>query len=212
MRYSEDIDLVQTNSGKIKPIMQALHDKLDPWLGKPKTEINFGRAKMFYRFETEIPPIKSMRIKIEINTRKHFSILGLQKKLFKIENDWFLGNSEVTTYSLEELLGTKLRALYQRKKGRDLFDLASAIELLSMNPEKVIKCFQGYMQDGNTKVSRAEFEANLSKKLKDPYFLEDTTPLLSADAKFNLLQSAKNVHSVLISKLQGEPWKEALMA
>ncbi len=68
------------------------------------------------------------------------------------------------------------------------------------------------MQDGNTKVSRAEFEANLSKKLKDPYFLEDTTPLLSADAKFNLLQSAKNVHSVLISKLQGEPWKEALMA
>ncbi len=132
MRYSEDIDLVQTNSGKIKPIMQALHDKLDPWLGKPKTEINFGRAKMFYRFETEIPPIKSMRIKIEINTRKHFSILGLQKKLFKIENDWFLGNSEVTTYSLEELLGTKLRALYQRKKGRDLFDLASAIELLSI--------------------------------------------------------------------------------
>jgi len=28
---------------------------------------------------------------------------------------------------LEELLGTKLRALYQRRKGRDLFDLAVAL-------------------------------------------------------------------------------------
>src|SRR5579864_2335774 len=62
MRYSEDIDLVQTKTGKIKPIMQALHDKLDPWLEKPKTEINYGRAKMFYRFETEIPPIRTMRV------------------------------------------------------------------------------------------------------------------------------------------------------
>lgn len=211
MRYSEDIDLVQTATGKIKPIMQALHEKLDPWLGKPKTEINFGRAKMLYRFETEIPPIRTMRVKIEINTREHFSILGLRKEPFKIENDWFSGMAEVTTYNLEELLGTKLRALYQRKKGRDLFDLALAIKLLQVDPEKVIKCFQGYMQDGNTKVSRAEYEANLSKKLKDPYFLEDTIPLLSANAKFNILQGAKQVHSIFISRLQGEPWKEAIM-
>lgn len=209
MRYSEDIDLVQTTSGKIKPILQALHDKLDPWLGKPKTEINFGRAKMFYRFETEIPPIRIMRVKIEINTREHFTILGLQKELYKIENDWFSGTAEVITYCIEELLGTKLRALYQRKKGRDLFDLASALKLLEIDPEKVIKCFQGYMQDSNAKVSRAEYESNLSKKLKDPYFLEDTTPLLSADAKFNILQDAKHVHSVFISRLQGEPWKAA---
>lgn len=211
MRYSEDIDLVQTAVGKIKPIMQALHDKLDPWLGNPKTEINFGRAKMFYRFETEIPPIRTMRVKIEINTREHFSILGFKKELFQIENDWFSGKAEIVTYGLEELLGTKLRALYQRKKGRDLFDLASAIKLLTVDPEKVIKCFQGYMQDANAKKCLEQYEANLSKKLKDPIFLEDTLPLLSADAKFNILQDAKQVHSLFISKLQGEPWKEALV-
>lgn len=42
-------------------------------------------------------------------------------------NSWFSGRSELTTYALEELLGTKLRALYQRKKGRDLFDLQKAL-------------------------------------------------------------------------------------
>lgn len=54
MRYSEDIDLVQTSTGKIKPIMQALHDVLDPWLGNPKTEINFGRAKGRYFKEKKV--------------------------------------------------------------------------------------------------------------------------------------------------------------
>lgn len=211
MRYSEDIDLVQTEPGKIKPILQALHNKLDPWLGTPKTELNYGRAKMYYRFESEIPPIRIMRVKIEINTREHFSILGFQKEHFKIENDWFSGNVAVTTYCLEELLETKLRALYQRKKGRDLFDLACAINLLPVNLRNVIHCFQGYMQDANLKVSRAEFESNLSKKLKDVRFLEDIFPLLSLESKSNILQDAKYVHASLIANLQGEPWKEELV-
>lgn len=211
MRYSEDIDLVQISTGKIKPILQALHNILDPWLGDPKTEINFGRAKMYYRFETEIPPTRFMRVKIEINTREHFAIFGFQNELFKMENDWFSGSADVTTYCLEELLGTKLRALFQRKKGRDLFDLASAIKLLSVDFAKVITCFQEYMQASNLNVSRAEFEANLSKKMKDSVFLTDILPLLSIDSKTSILQDAKQVHSLFISKLKGEPWKEAVL-
>lgn len=33
------------------------------------------------------------------------------------------GTAFLKTYELEEMAGTKMRALYQRKKGRDLFDL-----------------------------------------------------------------------------------------
>ncbi|MBM4319451.1 MAG: nucleotidyl transferase AbiEii/AbiGii toxin family protein, partial [Deltaproteobacteria bacterium] len=40
---------------------------------------------------------------------------------FRVENPWFSGAADVATYALDELLSTKLRALYQRKKGRDLF-------------------------------------------------------------------------------------------
>ncbi len=58
----------------------------------------------------------TLRLKIEINTREHFTIHGFQQHPFAIKSRWFTGNTTILTYSLEELLGTKLRALYQRKK------------------------------------------------------------------------------------------------
>jgi len=42
---------------------------------------------------------------------------------FEVNNAWFSGKCNVTGYTIEEMLSTKLKALYGRKKGRDLFDL-----------------------------------------------------------------------------------------
>ena len=78
-----------------------------------------------------------MRLKIEINTREHFNVLGLKQIPYKVENSWFLGECMLTGYELEKLLGTKLRALYQRRKGRDLFDLYWALQQLLM-PQKLL--------------------------------------------------------------------------
>ncbi len=66
-------------------------------------------------------------LKIEINTREHFSVLGFDHQHLEVHNPWWAGQTDVTTFAMDELLGTKLRALYQRKKGRDLFDLWLAI-------------------------------------------------------------------------------------
>lgn len=125
-RYSEDIDLVQVEPGAIGPLLSAIHGRLDPWLGKPQWKHGAGRATLYYRFMTEIEPVTPMRLKVEINTREHFTVLGLVRRPFIVDNGWFRGSAEITTYELDELLATKLRALYQRKKGRDLFDLWSA--------------------------------------------------------------------------------------
>lgn len=78
---------------------------------------------MLFRIESEIPLTVQIRLKVEINCFEHFNVLSLTKFPFKVENSWFTGEAEITTYHFEELLGTKLRALYQRKKGRDLFGL-----------------------------------------------------------------------------------------
>ncbi len=75
---------------------------------------------LYYRFQSEDLPPEKRRLKVEINTREHFSVFPLEIKVFSIDSAWFQGRSEIPTYKLEELLGTKLRALYQRKKGRDL--------------------------------------------------------------------------------------------
>lgn len=123
VRYSEDIDLVQINSAPINPILKRIRERLS-FLGTKRTvKQHIHNNTVIYRFETETQPVINMRLKIEINTREHFNVLGLKEIPYKVENEWFSGECNLTGYELEELLGTKMRALYQRRKGRDLFDL-----------------------------------------------------------------------------------------
>ena len=100
---------------------------------------------MFFRFDSEIPPIEQLRLKIEINCFEHFNVLGLIKVPFVVTNSWFSGKAELTTYQFEELMGTKLRALYQRKKGRDLFDLEKGLIDRNCDIAKILECYQKYM-------------------------------------------------------------------
>ena len=126
-RYSEDIDLVQLRAEPIGETFSAIRQVLDPWLNEPRRIMKKGRVNLIYRVRSEEMPPKAMRLKIEINSREHFSALGLARVPFEVRSRWWSGQTEVTTFHLDELLGTKLRALYQRKKGRDLFDLWYAL-------------------------------------------------------------------------------------
>src|SRR6185312_1319592 len=122
VRYSEDIDLVQIEPAPIGPILDAVRATLDPWLGEPRRTVK-QMATLAYRFESEVPPIRTLRLKVEINTHEHFTELGYQNRQLSVRSRWFTGVADILTYSIDELMGTKLRALYQRRKGRDLFDL-----------------------------------------------------------------------------------------
>jgi predicted nucleotidyltransferase component of viral defense system len=75
-RYSEDIDLVQTEAGPIGVVLDAIRANLDLWLGKPTRSRAEDSVTLTYRFESEIPPVRPLRLKIEINTREHFTVLG----------------------------------------------------------------------------------------------------------------------------------------
>ena len=105
---------------------KTLHDTLDPWLGEPAYKQSNARITYKYRFESEDG--RPMRLKLEINTREHLTVEGLKEFPFAVDSRWHRGSCSIRTYELNELLGTKLRALYQRKKGRDLFDLAIALD------------------------------------------------------------------------------------
>ncbi len=121
-RYSEDIDLVQIRPEPIKKTIQQLQKALS-FLGKSKVTSRKDNNTIYYKFESEFSPVQILKLKAEINCREHFTVLGWVKKAFEVQSGYFTGKCELTTYKLEELLGTKLRALYQRRKGRDLFDL-----------------------------------------------------------------------------------------
>ena len=143
-RYSEDIDLLQIDAGPIGPMMTALREHLDPWLGESRRKQSEGRMTFICRFDSEIPPIMPLRLKIEVNTREHFAVMGYVRQTAAVDNPWFRGQAEVVTHLLEELLGTKLRAFYQRKQGRDLFDLSVALSRRrDLDCARVVDCFSG---------------------------------------------------------------------
>jgi len=206
-RYSEDIDLVQRHAEPIGPLVDEIRAGLDCWLGIPKWKAGAGRFTLLYRFDTTFAPVINMRVKIEVNTREHFDVYGVDTRGFAVSNPWFSGAAEIPTYTLPELLGTKLRALYQRKKGRDLFDLALGLEHPDCDPERLVTAFEGYMEHGGTPVTRAQLEANLADKINDPAFLGDTPPLLRTGLEYDPEEAWTRVREALASRLRGEPWK-----
>ena len=125
---------------------------------------------------------------------------------FVVDNPWFSGTANLTVVHLDELLGTKLRALYQRKKGRDLFDLWLALRAGEAHPERVIECFQQYMAHDGVTVSRAEFEASLAAKLESVAFVEDLRLLVPAEVEDDPVLAAQVVRGELIARLPGAPW------
>jgi len=198
-RYSEDIDLVQINAEPAGTVMDALHDVLDPWLGAPKRKQKESFVTFIYRFQSE--DAQPLRLKVEINTREHFTVNGYKKIPFEVNSRWYEGNCSIPSYELNELLGTKLRALYQRKKGRDLFDLAISLDNKHADPDTIIDIFNAYIKRGGHKVTKTQFRENVALKLQDKNFTSDISPLLASGFEWNLDEISLKVNEQLISRL-----------
>ena len=201
VRYSEDIDLVQVDPGPIGRTLDALRSALDPWLGEPTRKLGTGTVTLAYRALSEDTPTLALRLKIEINTREHFNVFGLAHREYAVDSRWFAGAAMVTTYHLDELLGTKLRALYQRKKGRDLFDLWHTGTTTALDPDRVIDCLARYLAHHGMAIRRSDFAANLAAKLNDRAFLRDTQPLLPVDLAWDPREAGQYVEQQFLSRL-----------
>ena len=197
-RYSEDIDLVQIQAGSIGAILSEVRRLIDPLLGNPTRDSRQDSVVLNYRFPSEIPPVIRLRLKIEINTREHFSVLGIEKRTYSVKSDWFSGVCEVRTYSIEELLATKLRALYQRRKGRDLFDLWIGLTEGHSDSQAIVRVFQRYMEAGGYHVTQEAFRKNLRDKIVNRNFLRDTDGLLRPGITYNPQEALQVVESQLI--------------
>lgn len=184
-RYSEDIDLVQIKEGPIKPIMQRIGEVVTFFEEPRNTKVGGHGAKALYRFNSEYENIR-LRLKLEINCKEHFNVLDWVAFPFEVKSDWFTGSTAIKTYNINELLGTKLRALYQRSKGRDLFDLDYSRLHMELDHELILKCFNEYMAFSVGKPpSKKEFLLNIEEKENDPNFTGDMEALLRPEISYN---------------------------
>ena len=213
LRFSEDIDLVRVSAGRVGPILDHIRHGIEPWIGKrPKITFNHFLAKLFFRAESKNEETGAIRIKIEINAREHLSLDPPVSLPFTMENPWFSGEAMIPTYSREEMLATKLRALLQRNKGRDLYDLNYALEVFEdLDIRRVIDMFGKYLEASERSISKAEAQLRMFQKYNDSPLLADIHPLLPTEQSKNLTEEVAaqafwNVFDNIVCQLPGEDW------
>jgi predicted nucleotidyltransferase component of viral defense system len=173
LRYSEDLDYVRRSAGGIREMISALRaigERLDM-----KVSVNvskYPKVRFLGQFESGSG---QMRIKIEVNTYERSSARPLIRTPFSVQSAWFSGSASVQTFSVAELVSTKLRALYQRSKGRDLFDLWLALTRLEVPPDDILASFGPYRPE---KYTGQLAIANLVAKTRDASFRQDLDHLV----------------------------------
>ena len=212
LRYSEDIDLVRTSAGPIGPILDQLRVVLEPWLGRAQFDQSPVAPKFRFRVDAEDGSGVPIRLKIEINTREIEAFDVPAALPLRVANPWFSGEASIPTYSREEMLATKLRALLQRDKGRDLYDLAHALEVFEgLDVDRIVEMLGYYLDLSGLTISRAQAQERMFAKLANPRFLLDMRPLLRADqvealTEESTVESFRHVFTTLVDRLPGEPW------
>ena len=197
-RYSEDIDFVQKNALPIGQTMDAIRAVLKSWLGDPKTKITQRSAKLIYKYESanKMPA----KLKIEINITEHFHVLPFKVIPFSMESAWFKGSADIITYEIDELMATKLRALYQRRKGRDLFDMWYVTDHKLINLNRVFEIFYQYCVYSNVKITGEDFLKNLELKKDHRDFHGDMSVLLPSKLHWSFQEAYQFVVDNIISK------------
>lgn len=183
IRYSEDIDLNRLENSPIKPVIDGFREALDEMLGGPaKVKTTKNSVKILYDYNSI--DNETRRLKIEINVRETLPLKPLLNVPYEVNSDYFQGKTSILAFDTEEMIGSKIRALYQRNKGRDLFDLYE-LSKMDFNWDNIVASFKLL----NIGASRKQFEKNLSLKMANNEFLEDILPLLPNKYSYNALQA-----------------------
>lgn len=204
-RFSEDIDLVQINSEPIGETLDQLRAAIDPWLGKPKWKITRRSVKIYYNYESvDGEPIK---LKIEINTTEHFHLRELKHERLAMNSEWFSGEADLLVYQFDEMIATKFKALYQRRKGRDLFDTWMVLNRNLVDMDKALKLLEEYCDKVDEQITRALFERNMILKRNHDEFKMDMQPLLAVGTEWDFDKAFEMIMTDLVPRLKGEAWK-----
>jgi predicted nucleotidyltransferase component of viral defense system len=221
-RYSEDIDLVLVRPMETGLLDQHLRRVLTPWLGQPADSLldhavlairNRLKPSRILRTVYRFVPVGLRReeiIKVEVNLDERASLYPLVDVDFEsLDEDGELVRGAARSYDINEMLGTKTRALMQREQGRDLFDLFHAWQLSqggstphAVHPARAMEALEWYLESEGTRLGRAEADALLDARLVKPAFRQDMETLLRPGLpKFDVDIGAHTVREVYLSHL-----------
>ncbi|WP_456856652.1 nucleotidyl transferase AbiEii/AbiGii toxin family protein [Bradyrhizobium sp. USDA 4501] len=193
--------------------MDHLRAALEPWMGRGHYDLGDIGPKLTFTIKAEDENASQpIRVKVEIATRERTAYDGEKTFPFEVKNPWFNGKADITSFSREEILATKLRALFQRDKGRDLVDLAKAVALFDgLDAARVVELFGKHLSASGQTIYRAEAEERMWAKLEDPSFLADVRPLMAPDDAEEFDSDAERtafvtVFTEFVKRLPSQAW------
>lgn len=204
LRYSDDLDYVRRSRSPIKPYMAALREIAT---GAGLVEHHYAQAGEMVHMIFDAGPEPGdgrIRIKIETNIKEVEACYERTEKPYSVDTRWWEGEAGIGTFQLEELMGTKLRALYQRSRGRDLFDLWHVLTALDPDDGQIVGALRHYM--GASVFGYRELAGNLAAKLADAEFRDDLTGLVATmPSGYEVTLAADVVMGRLARLLDGAP-------
>lgn len=175
-RYSEDLDYVRRTTGPVGRYLDALRAIVER-VGLEVADIDRGGQMVRMVLDADATGSRQrIRIKIETNiseTKSFKPTMGIEHV---VSSHWWRGSAVVSTFMLDEMMATKLRALYQRRKGRDLFDLWIVLSTQETTPTTIVDGLRHYMADAV--FTYPQLRLNLLDKLADAGFRADLEGLL----------------------------------
>lgn len=120
------------------------------------------------------------RLKLEISFIERFPIQGRAERTLLAFNEPFV----VNTFHLEELASTKLRALYDRRKGRDVYDLY-CISSFDLDRAALRKMLLYYFCRANKVFHYPTFVNNVERKMSERGFGDDVQGLIRLGSKLD---------------------------
>ncbi len=215
-RYSEDIDLVACGNRSEGHIAKAIRRVLKPELGDPGDTLwdtirlavrNTVKPSRVLRLTYSVPSVSEPGANLDIVVEANVTERAPHRKIVQIPFSFAFREATVSVplngYDLHEMLGTKMRALFQRKRGRDLFDLYWALTRAqpAVDPLAVIDSFLHYLRQEGASAGRAEFLAILDGHLADRGFCSDMHALLRSGLSYDPREGGEVVKEKLLRLL-----------
>ncbi len=190
-RYSEDLDYVRRTDGGVGEIFDAIRSVA--------TDVGFEKVGRHPKVKLRAALVGggALQVKVEMNTFERSPARPTVTRQLAVSSPWFVGEADVATFAIEELTATKVRALYQRRKGRDLFDLWLAVEHGGASVDGIVECFEPYRPDGWTTDRALE---NLDAKLALADFSNDLDQLVSSEPAGYSVEAAAHVARQVIRR------------
>ena len=215
-RYSEDIDLVIYGARPGSHIEKAIKRVLKAAFGDPADSLwdkiqlairNRAKPSRVLRLTYSIPSVSEPGTNLDIVVEANATERNPHRKILKIPFEFKYRDSSTKAslngYDLHEMLGTKMRALFQRRRGRDLFDLFWALTRASpaADPALVVDSFRHYLGKEGRKARRGEYIDVLDGHLANRGFCSDMVPLLRAGLTYNPQEAGVFVKEKLLGLL-----------